>query len=115
MVYNTSSGWVVVYGDKRAEKEVSNLVDDVRAHLLRIIDLIEKYGLEQVHEPYVKHLRGKLWEMRMRGKDGIARAVYVASDGKRVVILHAFVKKTQKTPPDVIELAIKRAKELGYL
>ncbi len=115
MVYNTPSGWVVSYGDRRAEKEVGKLADDVRADFLRIVDMVEQYGLEQVHEPYVKHLRGKLWEMRMRGRDGIARAAYVAAHGKRVIVLHAFVKKTPRTPPEVIELALKRAKELGYL
>ncbi len=51
-----------------------------------------------VHEPYVKHLEGPVWEMRMRGKDGIARAAYVTATDKRVVIVHVFVKKTQKTP-----------------
>jgi phage-related protein len=115
MAYNTRSGWVVIYGDNRAEKEVGKLADDVKANFLRIVDLIEQYGLEQVHEPYIKHLQGKLWEMRMRGRDGIARAAYVTAQGKRVVVLHAFIKKTQKTPPESIELALKRAKELGYL
>jgi phage-related protein len=115
MVYTTPSGWAVIFGDRRAEKEVSKLADDVRADFLRIVDLVERYGLEEVHEPYVKHLQGKLWEMRMRGRDGIARAAYVAAHGKRVVVLHAFVKKTQRTPPEAIELALKRARGLGYL
>jgi phage-related protein len=62
--------------------------------------------------PHVKPLRDKLWEMRMSGKDGIARAIYMAARGRRIVILHAFVKKTQKTPPQAIRLALTRAKEL---
>jgi len=115
MVYNTLSGWVVVYGDKRAEKEVEKLADDLLADFWRIVGLVERYGLDNVHEPYVKRLRGKIWEMRMRGRDGIARAAYVSTSGKRVVVLHAFVKKTQQTPQEDIELAIKRAKELGLL
>ncbi|MBV8549156.1 MAG: type II toxin-antitoxin system RelE/ParE family toxin [Alphaproteobacteria bacterium] len=115
MVYNTPSGWVVVYGDKRAEKEVNALVDDVLADFWHVVELIQNHGLENIHEPYVKHLRGKLWEMRMRGRDGIARAAYVAATGKRVVILHAFVKKTQRTPRENIELALKRAKELEVI
>lgn len=65
-----------------------------------------------MHEPYVKHLGGKLWEMRMRGKDGIARAIYVTAPGERVVVLHAFVKKTQKTPQRALEMARDRAKEV---
>jgi phage-related protein len=115
MVYATSSGWIVVYGDQRAEKEIGKLAEDVRADFLRIVNLIERHGLENVHAPYVKHLRGKLWEMRMRGKDGIARAAYIASTGKRVVVLHAFVKKTQQTPQEAIELALKRAREARFL
>jgi phage-related protein len=60
----------------------------------------------------VKHLEGKLWEMRMKGKDGIARAVYLTASGERVVVLHVFVKKTQKTPARALEIARERAKEV---
>jgi len=60
----------------------------------------------------VKHLDGPLWEMRMRGKDGIARAAYVTATGQRVVVVGVFEKKTQKTPRREIEIALKRAKEI---
>jgi len=46
------------------------------------------------------------------GRDGIARALYVTASGKRVVVVRVFVKKTQKTPRQEIELALKRAKEV---
>jgi len=62
--------------------------------------------------PHVKPLRDKLWEMRMSGRDGIARAIYVLAHGRRIVILHEFAKKTQKTPPEAIRLALRRAKEV---
>ena len=65
-------------------------------------------------EPNVKHLEGKLWEMRLTGRDGIARALYVAAIGKRVVVVRAFVKKTQKTPQSDLELARARQKELAW-
>ena len=61
--------------------------------------------------PHVKPLRDKLWEMRMSGRDGIARAIYVLSHGRRIVILHAFAKKTQKTPNREIELAQQRRRD----
>jgi phage-related protein len=60
----------------------------------------------------VKHLEGPLWEMRMKGKSGIARAIYVTAVGKRIIIVHVFVKKTQKTPRREIITALKRAKEI---
>ncbi|MCX7323044.1 MAG: type II toxin-antitoxin system RelE/ParE family toxin [Hyphomicrobiales bacterium] len=65
-----------------------------------------------MREPYVRHLEGPVWEMRMRGRDGIARAAYVTASGKRVVIVHVFVTKTQKTPRREIETALRRAKEV---
>lgn len=60
----------------------------------------------------MKHLEGRLWEMRLTGRDGIARALYLTATGKRVVIVRAFRKKTQKTPRREIELALKRAETL---
>ena len=65
-----------------------------------------------MREPHVKHLRGPLWEMRMRGRDGISRALYVAARGQSVVIVRAFVKKTQATLGREIDLALNRAKEV---
>jgi phage-related protein len=85
---------------------------DVQARFLRIVDLIEGHGLERVREPYVKHLEGRLWEMRMKGRDRVVRAVYVTAVGRRVVVVRVFAKKTQKTPRREIELALKRAKEV---
>jgi len=58
------------------------------------------------------HLDGKLWELRMSGRDGIARAIYVTASGRRVVVLRAFAKKSEKTPPRELEIARQRAKEV---
>jgi phage-related protein len=78
------------------------------------VRLIETYGMAAMHEPHVKHMEGKLWEMRPRGKDGIARAIYVVAKGERAVIVHAFVKKTQKTPRNALEVARRRAAEVTW-
>lgn len=63
-------------------------------------------------EPQVKHLDGRLWEMRLKGRSGISRALYVVATGKRIVIMRAFIKKTQKTPRHEIDLALSRAKAI---
>ena len=86
------------------------LPEDMRARLARIALLIEQKGLERVGEPHVKHIEGRLWEMRMNGKSGISRALYVTAAGQRVVVLRVFIKKTDKTPRREIDLAISRAK-----
>ncbi|WP_246700293.1 type II toxin-antitoxin system RelE/ParE family toxin [Rhodopseudomonas sp. WA056] len=58
----------------------------------------------------VKHLEERLWELRITGRDGISRAIYVTAEGRRVVVVRAFVKKTQKTPPRELAIARQRAK-----
>jgi phage-related protein len=78
---------------------------DIRASFERIARLIEARGLERVRKPYVKHLEGPFWQMRMKGRDGIARAAYVTASGRRVVVVHVFAKKTQKMPRREIETA----------
>lgn len=86
----------------------------MQARGLRIIDLLESLGLERVREPCVKPVEGKLWEMRLRGRAGIARALYFARVGRRLVVVPVFVKKTQKTPRREIELALRRAAEVEH-
>jgi len=102
----------VVFLDEQVSAEFARLAADLKASFLRISRLIEGHGLERVHEPYVKHLEGPLWEIRMKGRDGIARAAYVTASGRRVVVVHVFMKKTQKTPHREIEYALKRAREV---
>jgi phage-related protein len=92
--------------------ELAALPADLRARLARIAELIEAVGLPCVKEPHVRHIRGPIWEIRLKGKAGIARELYITTKEKRVVILRAFVKKTEKTPAGEIELALQRAKEL---
>jgi phage-related protein len=105
-------GWTVSYLDTDVEHEITELPIDMQARLRRIADMIEQLGLSAMREPYIKHLDGKLWEMRIAGRDGIARAIYVTVSGQRVVIVRVFRKKTQKTPRRELELAFKRAEQV---
>ena len=88
------------------------LPQDMQTRFARITDMIRELGLLAVHEPYVKHLDGKLWEMRLKGRDGIARSIYMAATGECVMVLRTFVKKTEKTPRRKIEIALVRMKEI---
>ena len=106
------TNWSVEFLDDAALAELEAMPADVKARFVRIVELIEGHGLERVGEPHVKHLQGKLWEMRMKGRDGIARSLYVTATGRRVVVVRTFAKKTQKTPRREIELALERAKEV---
>jgi phage-related protein len=104
--------WTVGFLDEDTKAALDAFPPDIRACFQRIVELILTYGLERIREPYLKHLEGPLWEMRLKGKSGIARAVYVTATGMRIVVVHVFAKKTQKTPRKEIALALKKAKEV---
>ena len=104
--------WTVETLNETVDAELAELLADMRARLVRISELIESAGLSNVKEPHVRHVRGQLWEIRLKGKAGIARALYITAHEPRVVIVRAFIKKTEKTPTVEIELAQQRAKEV---
>jgi len=106
-------GWIVETLNATVDGEIEALPADMRARLVRISELIEAVGLENVGEPHVKQVAGPLWEIRLKGRAGISRALYVTAVGKRLVIVRAFVKKTERTPRREIEPALTRARMLG--
>jgi phage-related protein len=104
--------WTVEILNATVRAELGALPDDMIAHFRRVVELIQTHGLERVHGPSIKHLEGPLWELRLKGKAGIARAIYVTAGARRVVVLRVFVKKTQETPRRELRLAFDRAKQV---
>jgi phage-related protein len=104
--------WTVQALNTTVAAELDALPKDMRARFARLSTIIEQAGLAALPREAVRHLEGNLWELRMTGRDGISRAVYVTASGQRVVVVRAFVKKTQKTPPREIEIARQRAKDV---
>ncbi len=80
----------------------------MRARFLHVAEMLEDFGPQRVGLPHIRSLESKLWEMRMKGRGGTARAVYAAIQDRRLLVLHVFVKKTQTTPRSVIATALKR-------
>ena len=103
--------WTVEYLPA-ALAERTGLPDDMLARLGRIIEVVESAGLIGLPRDWAKPLGDKLWELRVTGKDGIARAIYVTASRQRVVIVRIFIKKSQKTPKRELDLARQRAKEV---
>ena len=95
-----------------ALEEIADLPPGLAARLVRLLELISDHGLDQMREPHVKHLDGKLWELRAKAAEGIARGLYVTVTGRKVVVLHVFVKKSDKTPLRALDLARARMKEV---
>lgn len=84
----------------------------MQARFLRIAEMLEQFGPHQVGMPHVRPLVDKLWEMRLTGRDGISRAVYASVHGRRLLVLHVFIKKTQATPRRAIETSLERLEKL---
>lgn len=74
---------------------------------------IEKLRNRAYHkEPLSKHLEPGLWELRIKSGTNILRIIYAFDKGRIIVLLHAFIKKDQKTPIGDLEMARKRLKEI---
>lgn len=109
--------WTVEYykepgKDRYPVKEFIDSIDNkAAAKFFRCFSLLEEHGIE-VREPYVKSLTGhsKLKEIRVKVASNIYRIIYFIHTGRRIVLLHGFIKKTEKTPPAEIEIAEKRMK-----
>jgi len=113
--YNLTMQWSVeFYKTQENSSPVEEWLDSIpttaRAKMLRNMFLLEEFGFS-LKEPYVKPLKDKLYEVRAKDNRGIYRVVYFAFKDKRLVMLHGFTKKTQKTPPSEIAVAKKRMKD----
>jgi phage-related protein len=106
------SDWIIKFINSTAEKEIKNLSAELQADFLHISELLIEFGPSNVGIPHTKAVEGKLWEIRLRGKDNIARSIYYLASEKQIVILHSFIKKTQKTPLSAIRIAKARLKGL---
>jgi phage-related protein len=99
------------YTDERGRAPVEEFLDTVppkeRASIFRVLDLLKEFGL-QLGSRYVRHLEGKLWELRVQTRGKTYRILYFAYTGQRFILLHAFLKKTMKTPRAEIRIAQAR-------
>ena len=95
-----------------ADAEIAALPTKLRARLVRLLEMVENVGLDHLREPHVRHLEGKLWELRAKSPDGIARGIYVTAARRRVVVLHVFAKKSRRTPRQALATARERMKQV---
>lgn len=109
------NAWVVETLDKRVDAELNALPTDMRGRFVRVAQLIERFGPAQVGLPHLRSLGNKLWEIRISGRNGIARGIYVVAAESKVIVVHVFIKKTQETPVAALNTARKRAREAGLL
>lgn len=99
------------YYHPRVLADIESWPVDLLADYARLVGLLMKHGPD-LRLPHSRALGDGLFELRARGLAGIGRAFYCFVAGRRVVVVHAFVKKTQQTPDRELRIARRRAKEL---
>jgi phage-related protein len=103
--------FAIEYFHERVLAEVESWPVDVLANYARLVELLAEHG-PSLRLPHSRAFGEGLFELRPRGRSGIGRAFYCFLLGRRVVVLHAFIKKSQETPDRELRLARKRLKEL---
>ena len=101
----------VHYFHERVYADVQSWPVDVLADYARLLELLIDHG-QSLRLPHSRAFGDGLFELRPRGRSGIGRAFYCFLLGKRVVVLHAFIKKSQQTPDSELKVARKRLKEV---
>jgi len=99
------------YFHTKVKEEIESWPVGIMADYARLVELLIEFG-PSLRMPHSRAMGGGLFELRPRGREGIGRAFYCFVIGQRVIILHAFVKKTQETPEHELKIARKRMKEI---
>lgn len=103
--------YTIEYFNERVLSEIEKWPDGILADYARLVELLMEFG-PNLKMPHSKALGKGLFELRPKGREGIGRTFYCYLVGQRIIILHAFIKKTQETPENEMKIARKRVKEV---
>jgi phage-related protein len=103
--------WAITYYSESVQQEILVLPAGFLARYLRYTDRMEVFGPD-LGMPHTRAMGDGLFELRLKAGEGIARVFYCTMVGKKIMMLHQFVKKTERTPPRELETARRRMKEV---
>ena len=103
--------WRVTFYSSAVENEILALPAGIVARFIRYAERMEVFGPD-LGMPHTRAMKNGLFELRLKAVEGIGRVFYCTLSGDRIVMLHQFVKKSQKTPPKELEIARRRMKEV---
>ena len=106
-----SHGYVISYYDEKVQSEIAAFPKSLRTRYFLLADRMKIYG-PNLGEPHTKGLGDGLFELRLKGAEGIARVCYCTLIGRRIVMLHGFVKKSNKMPRSDLNVARSQMKEI---
>lgn len=105
--------YAIEYYSEEVQEQIFALPDTIAARYIYLTRRMVAIGSD-LGEPHTKSFGDGLCELRLKGSEGIGRVFFCTLVGRRIVMLHAFIKKSQKTPPKEIEIARKRMKEIKH-
>jgi phage-related protein len=103
--------WTIDYYSEDVRLEIEALPVGIRASYARLTELLEEFGLE-LRMPHSRAMGSGLFELRPRGREGIARVFFCTKVGRKIIILHSFIKKTNETPKREMDIARRRQREV---
>ncbi len=103
--------WIIEYYSQSVQDWIDEMPVGIKAAYAKLATLLIDYGMD-LRLPHSRAMGNGLFELRPKGKEGTARVFYCTLVGRRIVILHGFIKKTQETPRKELEVAIRRMKEV---
>lgn len=104
-------GWHITYYNSRVFKQLDSLPKKIKARFVALADRMMAVG-HDLGMPHTKAMGDGLFELRVKAEEGIARVFYCTCVNQEIVILHAFIKKSQTTPKKELAIATKRLKEV---
>jgi len=107
----TIINYPIEYFHPRVKVEIETWPDGILADFARMVELLMEFG-PNLRMPHSRAMGSGLFELRPRGREGIGRVFYCFVVGQRVVILHAFIKKTEETAKQDLRIARRRMKEV---
>jgi phage-related protein len=102
--------WQIIYHDEQLQQAILGLPDGVMARFFHCTDRMLENGPD-LGMPHTRALRKGMFELRLKSKEGIGRVFFAVLINHRIVMLHLFMKKTEKTLPKEMEIALRRLKE----
>jgi len=103
--------WEIIYYSEALQEEITALPAGIQARYIHLTKRMQVHGAN-LGMPHSQPMKDGLFELRMKSKEGIGRVFYCTLVNKRIVMLHSFIKKTQKTPSKELKIAISRMKEV---
>ena len=103
--------WKITYFNALVQSEILAMPVGFVARYLRYAERMEQFGPD-LGMPHTRAMGQGLFELRIKAAEGLARVFYCTAVGRRIVVLHQFIKKSEKTPRKELDIALRRMKEV---